>query len=274
MPQRPRRARMRLVAGSNFRGARANVGYVDGKLGALARPWNSPSARTEEPTRCMKILVVDDHALIREALRGVLTELKGDAAVFEAADCRQAMRVLQEHPGVDLILLDLGLPDRDGFAVLAEFREQYPSTSIVVLSAFSDRDNVVKALDLGALGFIPKSAQREVMLGALNLVFAGGIYIPPDILNRHATPPQRGRIPADEPRTPPAELGLTERQLQVLALMRRGKSNKAICRALDLAEPTVKNHVTAILKALKVSNRTEAVVMAGELGWDLPAIGR
>ncbi len=132
----------------------------------------------------MKILVVDDHVLIREALRGVLSELKGDAVVLEASDSRQAMQLVESQSDLNLVLLDLNLPDRDGFSVLAELRERYPSISVVVLSAQQDRSSVVKALDLGALGFIPKSGQREVMMSALQLVFAGGIYIPPEILTR------------------------------------------------------------------------------------------
>jgi DNA-binding NarL/FixJ family response regulator len=220
----------------------------------------------------MKFLVIDDHALIREALRNVLGEFRSGATVLEAADHAQAAQALRIHPDLDLILLDLGLPDRDGFDVLAELRERHPAISVVVLSALNDRDNVVKALNLGALGFIPKSARREVMLGALNLVFAGGIYIPPDILERDDRPvPAAVRTASSQGGLSAAEVGLTDRQLEVLALMRLGKSNKAICRALDLAEPTVKNHVTAILKALKVSNRTEAVIKAEQLGWELPA---
>ena len=214
----------------------------------------------------MKILVIDDHVLIREALRGVLRELKGEAAVIlEASDSRQAMRHIEQNPDVELVLLDLGLPDRDGLEMLSELGKRYPTTSVVVLSAKQDRDTVMEALDLGALGFIPKSGQREVMLSAFNLIFSGGVYIPPEILNR--------RAPATAPRTAPApskagaaDLGLTERQMEVLALMMQGKSNKAISRALDLAEPTVKIHVSAILKALKVANRTEAVIAATTLG--------
>jgi DNA-binding NarL/FixJ family response regulator len=225
----------------------------------------------------MKILVVDDHVLIREALRAVLTELKRDAVIFEASTCDQAMRFVAEHPDLGLILLDLNLPDRDGFSVLTELRERYPAISIVVLSGQQDRDSVVRALDLGALGFIPKSGQRDVMLSALQLVFAGGIYIPPEILARGESPPppSGSKQPAtDKPRPSPSDLGLTERQLDVLALMMQGKSNKAICRVLDLAEPTVKNHVTAILKALGVANRTEAVIAVNELGWELPPLAK
>jgi DNA-binding NarL/FixJ family response regulator len=218
----------------------------------------------------MKILVVEDHVLMREALRGVLKELKGDAAVIvEAPDSRQAMRQIEQNPDVELVLLDLGLPDRDGFEILSELAERYPTISVVVHSAHQDRERVMKALDLGAIGFIPKSAQREVMLSAFNLIFSGGIYIPPEILDRHqATPMPAQTAPASspKPRVSAADLGLTERQMEVLALMMRGKSNKAICRVLDLAEPTVKIHVSAILRALKVANRTEAVLTAAALG--------
>jgi len=215
----------------------------------------------------MKVLLVDDHVLIRDALRGVLRELTEDATVLEASDCSQAMRLIEAHPDLHLILLDLNLPDRDGFTVLADLRRRFATISLVVLSAFHDRENIVRALDLGALGFIPKSAPRDVMVNALRLVFAGGIYIPPEAIGR-AEPKQqpRGRTAS------PADFGFTGRQMEVLALMMQGKSNKAISRILDVAEPTVKHHVTAILKTLNVANRTEAVVTVGSLGWNLPPI--
>ncbi|MEX0729944.1 MAG: response regulator transcription factor [Aquisalimonadaceae bacterium] len=212
----------------------------------------------------MKILVVDDHVLIREALRGVLKELKDDAEIIEAPDSRHAMQCVDDNPELELILLDLYLPDSSGFDVLTALRERYPAISVVVLSVSIDRDDIVRALELGALGFIPKSAQREVMLSAFRLIFAGGVYVPPEVFGR----PQA--VSAIKPRSerPPsaAKLGLTARQMDVLALMMQGKTNKAICRTLNLAEPTVKNHVTAILKALKVTNRTEAVIVAGAFG--------
>ena len=214
----------------------------------------------------MKILVVDDHALIREALRGVLLELKPEAGVIDASSCREALELAQANAAeLDLVLLDLGLPDGDGFDTLGELRDLYPAVAIVVLSASKDRDSVTKALDLGALGFIPKSASRAVMVSALQLVFAGGIYVPPEILQRPKAPVS---APVSAPMSP-SELGLTERQIDVLALMMQGKSNKAVCRELDLAEATVKNHITAILRALKVTNRTEAVIAVAAFGWKL-----
>src|SRR5262249_1275766 len=216
----------------------------------------------------MKILVVDDHVLMREALRGVLKELRGETAVvIEAPDSREAMRRIEDNPDVELVLLDPGLPDPDGLEVRPELAGRHPAVSVVVHSAHQDRDRVLKALDLGAVGFIPKSARREVLLGAFNLIFSGGVYIPPEILDRRPPAAAAQEAPAAPKRkVSAAELGLTERQMEVLALMMRGKSNKAICRALDLAEPTVKIHVSAVLKALKAANRTEAVMAAAALG--------
>jgi DNA-binding NarL/FixJ family response regulator len=220
----------------------------------------------------MKILVVDDHVLIRQAMHGVLKKLRRDAVVLEASNSEMAMKIIAEHPDMGLILLDLTLPDRDGFSVLAEMRERHPTVAVVVLSAVQDSTNVMKALDLGALGYIPKSAQSDVMLNALRLVISGGIYIPPEILSHQTLPESAKSASAEIPsQDTPGYLGLTERQLDVLALMMQGNSNKTICRILHLAEPTVKNHVTAILKTLNVSNRTEAVVAANNLGWKLPA---
>ena len=145
----------------------------------------------------MKFLVVDDHELIREAMRGALAVLDGDAAILEASDSREAMRLIEEHPDVDLILLDLNLPDRDGFTVLSELRKSHPAISVVVLSARQDHGSVVKALNQGALGFIPKSVTRKVILGAVQLVISGGVYIPPEAIAREEPPPNRRKRPRD-----------------------------------------------------------------------------
>jgi DNA-binding NarL/FixJ family response regulator len=221
----------------------------------------------------MKILVIDDHVLIRQAMQGVLKKLRRDAVVLDASDSAQAMAVIADHPDIDLVLLDLTLPDRDGFSVLTELRERYPMTSIVVLSAVQDSANVTKALALGARGYIPKSAQGDVILNALRLVISGGVYVPPEILARaELSAPVLSA--GHRPPLSPADIGLTDRQLAVLALVMQGKNNKTICRMLNLAEPTVKNHVTAILKALKVSNRTEAVVAVNQMGWKLPPVSQ
>ena len=225
----------------------------------------------------MKFLVVDDHELIREAMRGALKQLDAEATILEAADSRQAMPLIEENIDLDLILLDLNLPDRDGFSMLVELRKTHPSVPVVVMSAQQDQDSVVKALRLGAFGFIPKSATRKLILGALQFVMSGGTYIPPQALPSDQSPltPTPAPTLQAKPETgadkvSPANFGLTGRQIDVLALIMQGKSNKAICRVLDLSEPTVKSHVSAILRALKVSNRTEIVIAVNALKLDMP----
>lgn len=215
----------------------------------------------------MKVLIVDDHALIREALHAVLKQLKREAVVFEASNGQQAMRIVEEHPDVSLILLDINLPDRDGFSVLRELRDHYATIAVVILSSSDDQDTVKRAFKLGALGFIPKTTEREVMLNAIKLVFAGGVYIPSEILEE-TTSPQLTTKPAT--RDSLKSLGLTDRQIEVLALLMKGRSNKSIAKILNMAVPTVKNHITVVLKALNVTSRTEAVIKVGKMGWELP----
>ena len=213
----------------------------------------------------MKTLVIDDHTLIREALRGLFGQLNPDTVLLEASDCAEAMCLVEQHPDLDLILLDLTLPDRDGFSMLAELREYHPTMAVVVLSGSIEQHDVNRALELGAVGYIPKTTSHDVMLSALELVFAGGMYIPPEILKHEPCP--NGE---DKDLRSPFALGLTKRQAEVLELLAQGKSNKAIARTFGLAVPTVKNHITAILKALKATTRTEAVVAIQKLRLKLP----
>jgi DNA-binding SARP family transcriptional activator/ActR/RegA family two-component response regulator len=131
----------------------------------------------------LKVLIIDDHALIREALHTVLKQLNRETVIFEASNSRQAMRMVEEHPDLGLTLLDINLPDRDGFSVLGELRERHPTIAIIILSGLDDQDQVKRAFSLGALGFIPKTTEREVMLNAIRLVLSGGIYIPSEILD-------------------------------------------------------------------------------------------
>jgi DNA-binding NarL/FixJ family response regulator len=216
----------------------------------------------------MKALIVDDHALIRQALHTVLKRLKRGAAVFEAANSREAMQIVEKHPDLSLILLDINLPDRDGFSALSELRDRYPTIAIIILSASDDQDTVKRAFGLGALGFIPKTMEPEVMLNAIQLVLSGNLYIPSEILDRKepTSPRPSNKLSA---RGFQDDFGLTDRQVEVLGLLMKGKSNKVIARTLNMAVPTVKNHITAVLKALKVTSRTEAVIKVGQMGWDL-----
>jgi DNA-binding NarL/FixJ family response regulator len=207
----------------------------------------------------VKILVADDHALIREAFRHLLAELKRGVNVLEAADCESACALIEQHPDLDLLLLDLRLPRGGGQSMLENLRAGHPSLPVVVVSAYDDGATVRAALAAGAMGFIPKSSSNEVMLGALRLVLSGGRYVPPEILLGADAGAEEGPVSADQ-------LHLTDRQREVLQLMAQGKSNKQICRELGLAEATVKIHVTAILRALKVSSRAQAIVAVSRLG--------
>lgn len=221
----------------------------------------------------MKILVVDDHPLVREGLRDHLREFEEGAVILEAGDSAEALALVDQNPDLDLVLLDLNLPDAHGFSALTVLRERHPEIPVVVLSAANDRKTVLEALDKEAMGFIPKTAATPIILNALRLVLLGGVYLPPEVLNDSTTPAPsadaRGKLPAIKT---PADLGLSPRQAQILALIMQGKSNKIICRELALAESTVKLHITSILRALNVANRVQAVIAVGRIGLRLDTI--
>jgi DNA-binding NarL/FixJ family response regulator len=220
----------------------------------------------------MKILVVDDHPLILEALRHVLKQLEAQVEVFDASTAEAGRKLAAEHEALDLVLLDLTLPGVDGFALLDEFRAEHPAMPVVVLSASERAEDVVRALDRGAMGFIPKSASSEVMLHALRLVLSGGVYVPASAIAHQESQASSAARPRAPGKLTPADLGLTDRQGQVLALILQGLPNKLICRRLNLAEGTVKIHVAAILRALNVHNRTQAVIEASRLGLTLEGL--
>ena len=201
----------------------------------------------------MKILIVDDHALFREGLCHVLEGLDESVSIFEASSCDRAIEYVSENPDLDLVLLDLNMPGKDGFAALDTFTKHYPATPVVILSASNQRSDMQRALDAGAMGFIPKDTTGAVMLNALRLILSGGVYLP------------GGMAQQDEQNNSSTSV-LTPRQLQVLTLLIQGGTNKNIATELELAEATVKMHVTSILKCLGVANRTQAARQAEKLG--------
>ena len=213
----------------------------------------------------MKILVIDDHPMVRDAMAQLVAQLDAAVEVLEAADCMTGLALAAANPDVDLVLLDLNLPGLQGIPALDRFRSEQPTAPIVVVSALRDRETVFEAIQSGAMGFIPKSASRETVLTALRLILSGSVYVPPEAAIEgdaaETLPQSSGRV-----RTA-ADLGLTPRQGQVLALVMKGWSNKDIGRELGLAERTVKFHVTAVLTALRVTTRTQAVIAATRLGF-------
>lgn len=221
----------------------------------------------------MKVLIIDDHPLVREALAGVVAELDRDALTIQADCAEAAMAALGEHEDLTLCLLDLSLPDADGMSLLARIRGERPEVPVVVLSAHDQRATVLAAIDCGAMGFISKRSATTVLVEALRLVLVGGVYLPPELLRGEAAPtvvPQPRTVAADPLARAAESLALTKRQIEVLALLVQGKPNKLICRELNLAEGTVKTHAAAIFRALGVSNRTQAVFALGRLGVQLP----
>ncbi|HEX6735497.1 MAG TPA: response regulator transcription factor [Azonexus sp.] len=214
----------------------------------------------------LKLLVVEDHALVREGLVRLLGQLEKGVSVDESADFESALNLLDNDGEFDLVLLDLALPGIDGFAGLDILRRRYPSMPVAVVSAFDDTPTVTRVLNLGASGFIPKAFSGEALLAAVREVLAGNIYRPsgqPSARLDDATP-----VPPSRQGVRPEEVGLTDRQAQVLALMVRGLSNRDIADQLQLSEGTVKIHATAVFKALGVNSRTQALVAVTRYGID------
>ncbi len=214
----------------------------------------------------MKIMIADDHELLRDGLRHVLELSEDGIAIVEACDYPEALAMAESERNLDAVLLDLSMPGMVWSEGLTALRGLLPrDVPIIVFSALNDRRTIMQAVNLGAAGYIPKSSPRRVMLGALRLVLSGGVYLPPSLLDQQLEVGGSDQASLHISFQGVAS-GLTPRQREVLLLLGQGKSNKEIARTLELAEGTVKLHVTAILKALKISNRTSAVVAASQMG--------
>ncbi|MCX7165691.1 MAG: response regulator transcription factor [Rhodocyclales bacterium] len=205
----------------------------------------------------LKLLVVEDHALVREGLLATLKNLGEDTETFGVPDANEAIGVL-EIEDIDMMILDLMLPGTKGQTFLPLVRRRFPTVPVVVLSALDDADTVSRVMKAGASGFVSKSGSSSELLEALRAVLSGEIYLPPKLLeltNRSETANGEGKSLAQR-------FGLTKAQARVLDLLTEGRSNRQIAELLGLTEGTVKIHVSAIMKAMGVSNRSEAALMA------------
>jgi DNA-binding NarL/FixJ family response regulator len=221
----------------------------------------------------MKILIADDHRLVIEAVKAKLSELEPAIEFVLAMSVDELLASASDD--LDLAVIDLNMPGAEGQAHIEEIRRRHPAVPVIVLSGYEDPTVMRSALEVGVLGFIPKAYSPEVMISAVRLVLAGGVYVPPLMLS--AVPP--GIVPGvNEVGDAAAPRGasnthtlehlrkvLTERQVEVLQLLSQGKPNKLIGRSLGISEGTVKIHLAAIFRALNVRNRTEAVVAAQTL---------
>ncbi|OUL99157.1 response regulator transcription factor [Variovorax sp. JS1663] len=223
----------------------------------------------------MKILIADDHRLVIEAVKAKLSEIEPGIEFVLAMSVDELLAGASDD--IDLAVIDLNMPGAEGQAHVEEIRRRHPAVPVIVLSGYEDPAIMRAALERGVLGFIPKAYSPEVMLSAVRLVLAGGVYVPPMLLS--AVPPgvtagvpagageaaQRASSAATAQTLEHLRTVLTERQVEVLQLLSQGKPNKLIGRALGISEGTVKIHLAAIFRALNVRNRTEAVVAAQSL---------
>jgi DNA-binding NarL/FixJ family response regulator len=212
-----------------------------------------------------KVIIADDHPMIRGALTLAVASAFGRVEIVECSNLSELLEQLTEGGDADLVLLDLKMPGTHGFEGLLTIRSNFPATPIVIISALEEPRLVLEALTLGTAGFIPKSTPRAELVAALQLVAAGGIYSPP-----HLSADADGTSQWTESDTEFARRAstLTPQQRRVLQLLGTGKLNKEIAFELDIAETTVKAHVSSILHKFKVYSRTQAVVMAQRLHLD------
>jgi DNA-binding NarL/FixJ family response regulator len=234
----------------------------------------------------MKVLLIDDHPLILSALQAVIQGLGDDLTVVGVGSAAEARATLKLDPEYDLVLLDLQLGDANGFDLLAELREAYPALPVVVVSASDRTSDVIRSIDMGAMGFVPKRATNDTLFEALHLVMSGGIYVPPMSMGVEMVAQPSPSVSSADAETMPgvlrvvgaqatqsgfqntpslSTLGLTPRQTDVLALLLQGKPNKLIARELNISVETVKDHVAAVLRALGVSSRTQAVLAVSQM---------
>lgn len=210
------------------------------------------------------LLVADDHPLFRDALQTVISGGLAGSQLLEAESLADAIALIEANTELDLLLLDLSLPDAEGLEGLTRLREAFPSLPVAIVSAHQERQLVLDAITLGAVGYIPKSTPREALLAALTQILEGQLYLPPDVMRRPA-PRASSTLPVVNSSSTSERLSrLTDKQLEVLACMTTGMSNKHIARELLIAETTVKTHVSAILRKLNATSRVHAIVIAGE----------
>ena len=208
----------------------------------------------------MRALIIDDHPLIQEIVPTVLARALGQVSVTTEATLEGGLEKAAAIEPPDLVMLDLGLPGCHGLEALSRFRKKFPQVPVVVLSATADRRLILAALEAGVRGYITKTAKPDVMIAALRLIAAGGIYVPPEALEEPME-----QAPALR-RRQARELDLTERQRDVLRLMLKGYNNERIAAELAIAPNTVKQHAHAIFMAFGVSTRAEAVIAATRHG--------
>jgi len=212
-----------------------------------------------------KILIADDHPLFREAISSVIASGFAGSEIIETDDLDSALEITRENDDLDLILLDLNMPGMHGLNGLITLRNEAPTIPVVIVSAEEDKQVVLQAITYGACGFITKSSPRAQMTEAIQQILNGNVYLPSDIIRTGKESNTRRSRHEDNPISPELLNSLTRRQLLVLERMSKGESNKQIAYNLNIAETTVKAHVSAILRKLGVHNRVQAILSASDV---------
>ncbi len=210
----------------------------------------------------MKILSADDHWVVRAGLKHILRDLEG-AEVIEVSNFPDATQAAADNPDLDLIILDLLMPGNTPFAGLQELRDAQPTVPIIIFSILESREEVLRSIDLGAMGYISKATSGDEIVDIVRRVLAGEIWIPRDLLTQSTPAVMQDRMHFEtDARKASSIEELTNRQREVFDLLSQGKSNRQIALDLGVSEHTVRVHMTAILRALSVENRTQAAVLA------------
>jgi len=215
----------------------------------------------------MRLLLIDDHTLFREGLSLILSGLRADLMLLQAGSCEEAAELANADEQVDLILLDMKLPGVSGVAALKMIRAMFAGTRVIIVSGECTPQDVNAAIEAGAMGYIPKTSSPNLLMSALGVVMANGVYLPAEIMLAARASGINGNGAQAN-----AIVALTDRQCDVLRLLVEGAPNKRIARLLDISEATVKTHLAAVFRLLDVHNRTEAVYAAARLGLNLESL--
>jgi DNA-binding NarL/FixJ family response regulator len=223
----------------------------------------------------MNVLHIDDHFCARDGLACLLKQILPELQVFEAETVDEGLGIARTTP-LNMVMLDIQMPDKDGLAGLREIREEFPNLCVVMFSGLDDRERVFESLRLGAMGFIAKTVSRQAFADALQDVLSGKVYLPASVVGPTALSALKESVSIGiRPISSPSSLGLTHREFEVLGWVVQGKCNKEIARKLGIEEQTVKNHLRPIFQKFAVSKRTELLVKVFEKGivFGRPGVG-
>lgn len=212
-----------------------------------------------------RILIIDDHPIFRHAMVTILGKKFPDSQTLEANSLSEALELLEADAAFDLVMLDLNMPETCGLNGLLEIRNQHPNLPVVIISAETEKQNILQTISYGAVGFISKSSKIEEIATSVESIFEGNVCLPSEILR---TSSARNRVKKEDAISLDQIRSLTRKELAVLKYLTQGLANKVIAYELNISETTVKSHVSSILKKLGASNRVKVVASAANIDFN------